>query len=283
LDRDDVKFLLRFLRAYTGLDQVELAQKAGLVASSIWRYEQGKMTPQPATLQRLVAVAGWGWEFVQEKLLPRLRALRLMIEAKAGGAEEGFERAAQALAARFQEEARRLFAELNAPEERTTSRLQGIPAAADREEAEYLWSCLAPRTPRERDFLLDECPRLRSWVVVEHLGTLAGEAGADSARALELARLAVQVAERVPGEPTWQARVHGYAQANLGRVLLRLGDGGAAVEALALGESLWAAGEGAPNFLDDEGLRWGASFGGGECLRATEDCQRPPTGGEQQG
>src|SRR5262249_44885382 len=136
VDREDLSFLIRFLRVYCGLDRAELAQAAGLDPSSLWRYEQGKMTASRPALERLAGVANWTWEFVEEKLLPRLRALRLLVEREAARTEESLEQAARTLAERLQERALELFAELGATPQPLCSRAGDAPAAADRQEAE---------------------------------------------------------------------------------------------------------------------------------------------------
>jgi transcriptional regulator with XRE-family HTH domain len=73
-DRDDLRLLVRFLRALRDCDQVEMAAAAGIDASSLSRYETGKGTPSHAIVERLVTAAGLSLPFVDALLLPVIRA-----------------------------------------------------------------------------------------------------------------------------------------------------------------------------------------------------------------
>ena len=75
-DRDDLRLLVRFLRALRDCDQVERAAAAGIDASSLSRYETGKGIPSHAIVERLVTAAGLSLPFVDGLLLPVIRAAR---------------------------------------------------------------------------------------------------------------------------------------------------------------------------------------------------------------
>lgn len=51
---------LRRERLLAGLTQEELAERAGLSATSVWQYEQGEALPRGKSLSRLTAVLGDG-------------------------------------------------------------------------------------------------------------------------------------------------------------------------------------------------------------------------------
>ena len=52
--------LLRRYRIAAGLTQEELAERAGLSATSIWQYEQGEAVPRGGSMARLAGVLGDG-------------------------------------------------------------------------------------------------------------------------------------------------------------------------------------------------------------------------------
>jgi transcriptional regulator with XRE-family HTH domain len=73
-DREDLRLLVRYLRALRDCDQTEMAADAGIDASSLSRYETGKGTPSRAIVERLAAAAGLSLPFVDALLLPVIRA-----------------------------------------------------------------------------------------------------------------------------------------------------------------------------------------------------------------
>lgn len=117
------------------------------------------------------------------------------------------------------------------------------PSAADRRRAPALWKRVAALPPEPRRRAVEEDPGLWSWALCERLCAESVKAAADDAgRALELAGLAVAVAERVSGSAGWRARLQGYAaafEANARRVA---NDLKGADKAMARALDLWARG-----------------------------------------
>src|SRR6185295_17254318 len=79
------------------------------------------------------------------------------------------------------------------------------------------------------------------------------KAAADNAdRAVELAELAVLIADLAPGAETWRWRLQGYAAAHLGNARRVRGDLPGAEEAFSRGLKLWEAGApGDPGLLSE--------------------------------
>src|SRR5258708_1242011 len=75
-DPEDLKLLVRVLRAFREWDQAELAAAAGMDASSISHYETGRTVPPRKSLELLAAAVGVPMSFVEGALLPALAAGR---------------------------------------------------------------------------------------------------------------------------------------------------------------------------------------------------------------
>jgi tetratricopeptide (TPR) repeat protein len=82
-------------------------------------------------------------------------------------------------------------------------------ASAARQEAERLWPDLQKASPRRRRELVEIYPRYRTWALAERVCAASVRKAADSAdEALELARFALFIAERVP--EGFRSRIEGY-------------------------------------------------------------------------
>ncbi|HEV7672782.1 MAG TPA: helix-turn-helix domain-containing protein [Thermoanaerobaculia bacterium] len=200
--------IVRVARALAGLPQGELAERASMYPSQISDYERGEVTPEPAQLERIAVGARRPLRFLESVV----QADRELAGREGGnfgpdllpefGPELGPEAGRRAAAAM-------------AP---ALSGLRGAtaepaePCAEDRPAGLALWRRLEPRSADERRLLVETLPSFRSWPLVEILCDVSeNEASAAAREALDLARLAVQVAERVPGGEGWRERVAGYA------------------------------------------------------------------------
>jgi tetratricopeptide (TPR) repeat protein len=93
-------------------------------------------------------------------------------------------------------------------------------AEEDRREAEGLWKRLRHRSKRQCLALVEEAEEFRSWALAERLCAESERAAAhDPLRAIELADVALHIAERVSGDEAWRYRLQGYAWAFLGNAL----------------------------------------------------------------
>src|SRR6185436_19174267 len=85
-----------------------------------------------------------------------------------------------------------------------------------RREAERLWEELERLSPGGRRNRVQSGPRFQKWALCEIACQKSLEAAGDSAaKAVDLASLAVLIAELVPGLPEWRRRLQGYARAHV--------------------------------------------------------------------
>ncbi|HYO11758.1 MAG TPA: helix-turn-helix domain-containing protein [Thermoanaerobaculia bacterium] len=116
-------------------------------------------------------------------------------------------------------------------------------AAAHREAGE-LFEILQATPPGERRALIDTFPEYRSWALAVRVCEASVKAAAHRVdEALELADLAVFIAERVPGERL-RLRLQGWCQAHLANALRVGNDFDGADAAFDRAWELWRTGEG---------------------------------------
>jgi transcriptional regulator with XRE-family HTH domain len=214
-DRTETSRALVLLREAANLYQEEAAAAAGIQPGTLSDYERGKDSPSE---ERLREIAGC-WELspghVDEALAlvrsvdrlrcgpgdpadPGPRVLRRIEEIVAG--------AAAAVAAFLRD---RLLGGFRRDVQR-----------AAHEEALELWARLKAYLPEEREALVRQGATFRHWGLCVLLCDQSVEAAADDAgRAVELARLAVLVAEHAPGGERWRRELQAYAALFLGNAV----------------------------------------------------------------
>ncbi len=118
-----------------------------------------------------------------------------------------------------------------------------LPSAKERAEAPALFARLERHPAPVRRALIKEVADFRSWALAEFIAHRSSSAAADSAgKTLELAELAVAVAEQVPGGESWRARLRGYCLAHLANARRVAGNFRACEEAFQAAERLWNRG-----------------------------------------
>jgi transcriptional regulator with XRE-family HTH domain/tetratricopeptide (TPR) repeat protein len=123
-------------------------------------------------------------------------------------------------------------------------------AQQDRREAAALWARLQGMTPEQRRLVVENAREFQLWSLAERLCHESEEAASDRAdRALELARLAHQVAKLAPGGKAWRSRLEGYTLGFLANAQRVSGDLPGAEATFARAWKLWEAGVGS-----DQGL-----------------------------
>lgn len=224
---------LDILRTRQGWTQKELAAATGIPANLLSDYERGRKNLTRERLDSLLTAMGLqpsralkaAMRFLQDEEIgepdppgPESRQIELV------AAESG----------RLISEATRSLMTL------WTSRGQALEA---RREARALWEGLKRRNPAQRRLLVEKVAKYRNWALSELLCEESIKAAGDSAdRALELANLALRVAELAPGEEAWRQRVQGYAWAHMGNARRVKGDLPSADEAFGRAQKLWSAG-----------------------------------------
>jgi transcriptional regulator with XRE-family HTH domain len=239
-----VVLVLRKLHRWT---QEELAERAGLSGGSISYYEQGDVVPPRDALRKIAAATGATLEDVDRlaaeifRIFERIDPVSLLL-----GQGELAAAITTELAGDFRA---RAFPEVNA----FLAARRKPPAAAEeaRREARSLWVCLERIGTHRLPRLAAAGPELLSWAACELLAEKSAEAAAsDPDRALELAHLALWVAERLPDTAS-RLQSEGYAWAFVGNARHARREPREAEEAIDLAFRLWEEGlTGEPGFLD---------------------------------
>jgi transcriptional regulator with XRE-family HTH domain len=238
-ERDDVAVLVSFLRALRSGGQAEMAKAAGIHASTVSRYEEGKTVPSRANLERLAAAAGVPMWAVDGVLLPAIALARRLARgtAPAAGGEPDPQDKAAALEQALGTTARLAVAEfLAAPD------AGGEPRARQPERPELVEERPAalgsPATGGKPAALWRKFAGLCEQLCAESVRAAAD----DAEQALEAARLAVALAELTPGEEAGRSRLAGYAWGFVANAQ-RVGNDLAVAEAsFAVAWRLWRAG-----------------------------------------
>ncbi|MEA2560842.1 MAG: MalT-like region [Acidobacteriota bacterium] len=113
-------------------------------------------------------------------------------------------------------------------------------ARAARQEAERLWPGLQKASPRRRRELVKIYPRYRTWAMAERVCAASIRAAAhDAGDALELARFALFIAERVP--EGFRSRIEGYCWGHVANAQRVGNDWDAADQSFVRTWQLWHA------------------------------------------
>jgi len=249
----DLSLVLTFLREGQGVSLADLGRLSGVSPNLLNDYEAGRRKLIRSRLEHIVSFLGLGPETI-DATLARLEANRAASRVPRDAADRPSpaHRRIEAVAGRM--------AGMAAEFGRSVLSLLTVEGEAlqERQRADSLWARLKRRPPDERQALLEDSRKFRSWALCERVAAESVEAAADSpARALELARLALQIAELVPGEETWRWRLQGYAGAFVANALRVSSDHPAADKALMRAKKLWEAGAlGDPGFLNGVWVLW---------------------------
>lgn len=230
---------LTHLRIARGWTQQRLATAAGTHGSVICELEAGKRrTLRRETVDRLAAFLGYGADEVDLTLLyvAGLRSRsgdRLTPIDPPPGEERRIGRTAAYVGLL---EAGRMRAELR--------RIAGARrAAADRRAAAPLWDEIRHHVPARQRQMVEARSEFHTWALAERLGEESEHAAAEfPGGALELARLALRVAELVPGGERWRSCLLGYAHGFLANALRVADDRQASEAAFVTAWHLWWAG-----------------------------------------
>ncbi len=218
-EQTDVGIAIVVLRMLRGWERGGLADAAGLSASSIYRYEIGNTIPTRKTFERIVAAVG-----IPIRMADRLVAWIRSARAAWAGSPEDAEGALDALCGEVSEGISRVFrsaaALVLAGQPGFVSgpwRRQSPPSPGERQQAAVLWGALERRDTPGRRMLVQDAQEYRNWALCERVCAESTRAAADDAgRAVELAELAVLIADLAPGEESWRWRLRGYAAAHRG-------------------------------------------------------------------
>ncbi len=237
---EDLRVLVTLLRRLRGpWSQADMAALSEVSPGSISVYESGERTPSRAAVEKLAGAARVPPWLVDGLLLPMIEVAR-EIDLGSGPIETD----ADLEVGRTDEEGGSPAARLGVALFLATPALASGEESNTAEEIELQKSSEDPWTllpaavqdaAPSSTSLQGDFERLVERVCAESERAAARDAG----RALELARLALCVAELAPGEPSWRAGLIGFVQAFVANALRAADDLLAADAALAAGWRLW--------------------------------------------
>lgn len=229
---------LTYLRSAAGWTRAQLARALGISKEAISQYERGAKPLTRENLDSLVEPlappeAVDALLFTHGLIFPEPRKEAPSPLALSPEERQTIDRAA-VVAGWTAAEAMR--------SELTRTRKQEKAEAA-KQEAESLFRTLAPLTRKERSALVEAFPDYWSWALAVRVCEASVKKAAHKAdEALELAELAVAIAERVPGEESWRSRLKGYCWAHVANARRVANNLSGADKAFARAWSLWRAG-----------------------------------------
>jgi transcriptional regulator with XRE-family HTH domain len=224
-----------FLRSHAQMTQAQLGKAARVDQAEISRYELGYLAPSDEALRRIARVARIDWPLVVH--LRQFFASLLAWEARQAEAHAG-----EALDLAILEPA--LLAVAPYRIETRTSALPRLPDEESREAAQ-IWEALEKHPISLRRRLIELSPRSGSWALaLQACEASLKSAVHDAAEALELAELALSIAERVARGESWRLRVEGYCWAYIGNARRVANDLAGADQAFVRAWDLWRLGVG---------------------------------------
>jgi len=214
-------FLLR--RWVRRMSREELAREVGVSPASISNYERGKTVP-PQRRQEIARALGVS--------LAELDALAAALRRDLTGLAGSGSTAAERLAVEIAADLAAAFHRASLPLVARLVAAKAAPPPAGEEEIRALAPVVAALGARALEVLVEKLPSLWRWAFVKLVGEESERAASvDAGRAVELARFALRVAERIPGAEGWVSRI--FAWAFLANALRVKGDLKAAEEASA--------------------------------------------------
>jgi transcriptional regulator with XRE-family HTH domain len=228
------------LRSERGWSQKKLASELGFSDErQLSRYERGEKALSRENLESLAAPLGYSPEAIDTLLFAfRLAFPQAPEEAASPVAPSPEERARIARAAMTGGWA--MAAEIGTD---LTRQKREQKAEAARREAQELWQRLRRATREERRDLVAVFPEFRTWALAVQVCEASVRAAAHKVEeALELADLALFIAERTTGEESWRCRLKGFVWAHVGNARRVANGFSRADEAFARAWDYWRAG-----------------------------------------
>ena len=249
----DLAVVLYFLREGQGVSQAKLGELAGVSPNLLNDYERGRKTLRRARLEHLISFLNLPPATIDDTVA-LLHANRAASRAPQddGGPGSGVRRRIESVSAQAGRMMRDLTRELM-----SLLTLEGEALQA-RQRAEVRFERLMRRTPEERVALVERSEKFRGWALCERVAAESiAVAPASPAKALELARLAVRIAELAGGDPLFRLRLRGYAGVHLANALRIVQDVRQAGATFEPSKKLWEEGApGDPGLLNEVWVFW---------------------------
>lgn len=230
--------LTRLFRALSGKTLKDFARATGIHPGLLMKYELGQVDPGPAELDRMAKAAGLTvtdgeqtLEFAEARRRPRRRVGQ--------GVDDRLTLQLSGLVSTFHE--RQL----------TLRRPVPIPRPEDRERAREQWALLEDLPEDQPRSVVRAAPEFQTWALAELVSEQSVVAASrDVDRALYLADLAVEIAERVQGPEGFPERVRGFVWAHNANVLRVAGELLKADYAMDKAKQFWEGGSDPDTLLD---------------------------------
>lgn len=235
---DERALCLYILRSLRGWTQKELAQALGTNAGALSEYETGKRYTPERIVRRTAEMMGISVSTLVE-IEAALRDLRSALQDAPLPKGDLRDRMAEELYLGFEDLAHRVVGAVLASSQAWKS---SSGSGRDLVPADVLWAELERCGAEERRLIVEEGVEYQTWGLCELLCEMSLEAVDGPGAALELAGLALHVAERVAGDEESRAFAQAFAWAHLGHARRKLGDRAGAEEALARVRRLWRPG-----------------------------------------
>ena len=235
-DPDVRRLVVVFLRFFADMTQADFGKASGVNQGLVSRYETpGRPAPPEESQRRMAAAVGVPWPLVMH--LRRFYSVILRTIAREKGEAADVE-AVEAFLDKILLSLAAHLIEMSWPEE-------WLYPEEELDEAEEIWTNLRELPMGRRWRLVDLAQgAYPQWALAERICEASLEAlTGQPDEALELADLALFVAEQVPDE-RWRSRVEGYCWAHIANARRAAGDSTGADEAFALAWELWKAGAG---------------------------------------
>ncbi len=231
-EAEDRRLGVVVLLTFSEKSKAELAAAAGVSEGTLTRYLNGQ-APSLTTFHQIITALGLG--FRREELLRHVRALRRLVADRDFLRDPLWDYAEGSTGSDLAETLGLLLHDERPERKSGISRLS--PSAADRGKAESLWEALKPFPATDRLFLVATAREYQHWALSELLCERSLEAS--PREALDLLELALDIAWRISGTPSWKSRLEGYVTLHRADACRRAGDLAAAKEEFAEGRRLW--------------------------------------------
>jgi transcriptional regulator with XRE-family HTH domain len=230
--------LVRLLRALSGETQKEFGERTGIHPVLLAQYELDQVEPGPENLE--LAAKGADLSVAAGEEILRLADTLRQPRARTG---QGAADLVHELFAGVVFGIYRRLLHLPLPD--------GQPASADRLQAGDLWSRLENLAESHALTVIRSAREFQSWALVERLcEESVVQASRDIERAGFLARLAREIAARVPGPEGWRQRVQAFAAAHVANALRVAGKLKVAAALFEDASRLWHVGTDPDALLD---------------------------------
>ena len=244
-----LRYVVNFLRFHSGvvrgkrMTQAEFGRACRMDQSEISRMELGKLAPSEDQLRRMVTVAQVEWSVVVH-----IREFYTLLIPAVGRAAQVSDRMPSL---------KSLEPVLLAIRPFLMDTCSSVPAQPSRDEelreATQIWTALERHPIPYRRRLIEVSPDSGSWALAVRVCEASLKSATKNANeALELAELAVAIAQRDPGEESWRSRLLGYCWAHVANARRVANDLAGADEAFAQAWNLWQKGGNSdPTVLDE--------------------------------